>query len=115
MGLILPNYLLKTKNFECKRCAFRFHKNTPSQVEKCPKCKSVVYDIKYKKGEPLDPYSRAKLRWYSDESGQYHIDEIKRREIRSSGPTKTVVVKDDKGRVIEEMPDFEVKGTNIGR
>lgn len=106
--------MLRRKDFICSRCSFKFFKNTPSTVEKCPQCSNVCYDTRYKLGDPLDPYSRSKLRWYSEESGEKHRDEIRHRKIKVINGKKVAVVVDDKGRVIEEMPDFNVKQTNIG-
>jgi len=114
MDLILPNYLLKWRIFECKHCGYKFKKQTPSQVEKCPKCSMAVFDVLYKQGDPLDTYSQAKLRWYSDPSGQRHLDEIQHRQIKEVDGKQVVAITDDKKRVIDYMPSFSVKDTKIG-
>lgn len=108
MNIILPNYLLVRRNFVCNRCGFKFFKHGPSRVEKCPKCTNVVYDVLFKKGETLDPYSASKLRWYTNE--KQHIDEIKHRVIKTVNGKKVVANTDNKGRVIDYIPTFEVKG-----
>lgn len=113
MGLILPNYMLVTRNFECKRCSFKFFKQTPSRVEKCPKCNLATFDINYK-GETLDAYSQYKARIYSDESGQRHLDEIKNRKIMEINGKKVVANTDKKGRIIDYIPNYDVKGTLMG-
>jgi hypothetical protein len=114
MGLILPNYLLQNRRFKCSKCSFAFIKQTPSQVEKCPKCNFICFDRNYKQGEPLDPYSKAKLRWYEDETGQRHQDEIKHRKIEIVNGKKQVVITDSKGKRIDILPNFNVQ-KDIGK
>jgi len=93
--------------FKSHRCGYEFSKFTPSSVEKCPKCKEMVIargaDI-----SNMNPYSKAKMRWYKDESGKYHADEIKRRGIVKIDGKDHAVVKDDKGLIIDYMPSVTV-------
>lgn len=112
MNLILPKYMLGRKNFECPRCSFKFYKHTPSRVEKCPQCTTPVFDTTYKKGETLDPYSASKLRWATSE--QRHADEIKKRKIKYINGKQVVANTDDKGRLIDFAPTYDVKGTKMG-
>jgi len=65
-------------------------------------CKHIVYERGYKKGEPLDPYSASKERWYMSEDR--HFDEIQHRKIITRNGKKITAVVDDKGRLIEEFP-----------
>lgn len=114
MGLILPNYLLTRKDFVCDKCSFKFYKHGPSRVEKCPQCSNVIFEKNYKRGETLDSYSQAKLRWYSDTSGERHRDEIKHRAIKQVGGEKVVANLDSKGKVIDYLPSFDPKGSKVG-
>src|SRR3982751_2534846 len=98
MNLILPKYMLVTRRFKCGNCGFAFIKDTPSRVEKCPKCILVVFERGYKEGDTLDPYSAAKLRWYSDPSGNRHRDEITHR-VNMPGYGQVIV--DNRGRIID--------------
>lgn len=113
-GLILPNYMLVKRNFVCSRCAFRFFKQTPSRVEKCPKCTYIVYELGYKQGETLDPYSKSKERWYSEESGKKHRDEIRNRKIVEINGQKIIANTDGKGHTIDYIPTFSAKNTDMG-
>lgn len=112
MGLILPKYLVQTRRFKCSRCSFGFIKDTPSRVEKCPKCTNVVFDREYKQGDALDPYSASKLRWYQSEDA--HVAEIKNRKTIYKDGKPVQVVTDDKGRIIEEVANIPV-AKNMGK
>ena len=115
MPFYLPKSMVTTRRFKCPRCSFAFLKDTLSQVEKCPQCRSVVFDRTYREGDSLDPYSAAKLRWYSDESGEYHRDEISRRQLKSDQNGNTyAIVTDEKGRKIDDLPTITVGG-NMGK
>ena len=75
----------------------------------------VVYDATYKKGDTLDKYSESKLRWYSEKSGEKHLDEIRHRKLVMVDGKEMVAITDDKGRTIDYMPNFSAKDTEIGK
>lgn len=73
-----------------------------SAVKKCPMCEGAAYDINQKE---LDPYSKMKERWYT-EKGR-HEEEIKNRKTITKDNKKVIIVTDDKGRRIDDMPIIE--------
>lgn len=52
----------------------------------------------------LDNYSQTKLRWYSQVDGKAHLEEIGNRKIEMRDGKEVILVTDNKGRTIEEMP-----------
>lgn len=56
----------------------------------------------------LDSYSKTKERWYQDEQGRSHVEDIKHRRINFVNGQKVIERVDDKGRLIEYMPDVPV-------
>lgn len=114
MNLILPRYMLHVRRFKCPKCSFAFIKATPSRVEKCPMCSHVVFERGLKEGDTLDSYSAMKLRWYEDQSGEKHRDEITRRKYIMREGQKIPVVVDSNGKIIGELPIAPVVG-DVGK
>lgn len=74
----------------------------------------VVFDRTHKEGDVLDPYSKTKLRWYSEESGGLHREEITRRKFVDRNGERIPFVVDSKGRLIDELPVVQVTGKKMG-
>lgn len=112
MGLILPKYLLRRKSFACSRCGLKYFRETPSDVDRCPKCaEEGISIICYAEGankKNLDKYSQWKERIYSDPSGRRHDEDIRMRGVKKEGGKFKTVWKDDRGRVIDEAPDIPI-------